>query len=614
MKARDLKSGNKLIIGQEKTYILNKNISGNNQEIIIKGTLKVEKGGSLSNVTIIGKGGRIIAPAVHCFTNNVKIIGDWKNTTTHLEWLTNDFSDKQQNNLSILYQLIRLNCPIELSNQYTLSGLNKREKAYKITNSVRLSGNTKKAGFVLKGSTNTKRLFYLRGQTDIDFKNLSFTTVDFKENSKKNTSTFTDYSYNKQRHNFIFHNIDEVDSWDKTNVSLKKCKFYGNISFTYTGFVVPYEINQFLIDEIGFDRIEVSGCYLEEVNELLSVYTLPYKQLTIQNNIINNINGPTFFFPLNAKYSKYQKEVGSRAVIGKSEFIERVELLHLSRKYALVDNNQVKNDKIFLKPYHYVSLISAKGGKFTVTNNNVENILTKDGENTENFSVFCSARDSLIFMNNNISNCINYSNHINNVTVGRVSLLKLKKTKKCLVKGNTFSVEREALERIEVINKNADLNKIDSKKFRLALLDVSVQTDNNSNYLIIDNTFKTAYLNEYSTIRKKSFKFVDNTIEVDYMAKVPANKWSDANVIRFSNPTLFYIRHERKKEQLFFEGNEVDIKEVEGENVDIFSYTEGSVYDYKNVRVENNTVKLNKRLNEKSIPLPPQGKNSNRKN
>lgn len=246
-----------------------------------------------------GKNGTIQATNQKCF-ENITINGTWDNAYVLMEWFTTNTNP--ETNYNALCQLVNMSCPIHLYKIYELTAPNKRQ-SFEIEKNIRIIGKSKtiKAGFILNRihegqvveTENGRRKYpnsYIRSIKDVHIENIKIETKNFKNSVKSN---------NSEIYYFLTGFYNPNGTKQRANFTLLNCSFNGFIKFEYAINTsklskTTKEVNTKNISKVGFDKILISNCIIEETHSLFTVRHLPYDSVIISNNTIHNIYAPVF--------------------------------------------------------------------------------------------------------------------------------------------------------------------------------------------------------------------------------------------------------------------------------------------------------------------------------
>lgn len=522
-----------------KDIIIDEQIDLSNRKVKVEGTLILEKNTFIRNGELEGNNAVIIVrDKERQYCEDVRITGTWNTNIWFLNWFVK--GNNSINNFEKLTELLHLGKTIVLDKVYPIS--TKIQRGLIINQPIRIRSENKRGGLLLE--INHKKGTFLSSTGDVELNNISLSVNDVNSTINSNNSKFT----------FIKGVFDKNYLDTKSTISIKDCKINGDVRLEYLLSNTLSNID--LIRGMGFSRVDISDNKIENITSLLTIRSLPYDELKIANNDIRNIDGPVFFFPIKR--------------IVKDDVVLSIELYE-ARGNVYLDHNHVKNDIILNNPKSntYISLIIAKGNNFYLSNNKTENIVTK-ADNRATYAFYCSARGILKVDRHTAINCFNFGRHtkteiLNGKRLHQNALIKLKGTKKCIITNSTFRIEREMLKKVGILDSEKNLSTIDKESFRLALLGITPRASKDSSafYRIENTKLITPYLNDFTTIRRNTFTFKNNTIKIGYFAAHPADQWSN-NRKENSNIcfTLFYLRRDDTK-NIDFLGNSIEVEEME---------------------------------------------------
>jgi hypothetical protein len=501
--------------------LANKSIHLKNKESLNNQTL-------YRNGNMVGSNTRIDAGYQQIF-DNVTLKGSWQNDTFALAWFVSG-KNAEENFLAII-QIIHLGKVVLLDKMYTIA-TTPRWNTLLDPNDIRIIGkNRQNCGLTLETHFGRNSAYFnsLEGN-NLHLENITLNTVESINGNSPNQNRYILISSSN--------NSQLPDANPKIDyIKIKNCFIQGNVMIRYGGNTIDSQ----LIYK-GINNIEIIDNKLSKVGDFFTVSNAVYSVARIQNNLIENIYGITFFFPISG--SNFDHEDVSK-----------------NRKNLTFSDNIITNEAaIFLPGVTYLSPIIAKGYDFTVRNNRIENILSLNPEAAA-YGFYCSASNHLLVEDNYIKNCGGISS-IDKTHSS--SLLKLKGAQNATVRNNEFHFDQSGLQLLGLLRRNQKLSDINPQFWKLCLFDQwrNPGVDSTSTMIFENNIFKTATLSDYSHMFDAHINMTSNRFEIDYYMNTPVNNWDNQGV-RLPY-TMFYFRNPIKKGTFAFNNNSVIIKESAG--------------------------------------------------
>jgi hypothetical protein len=486
------------------------NLNGANLKV--KGKLIIDGTAKIVNGTLIGDQALIESPNKGCF-EKIVIKGSWNNRTGYMKWFT-DGKDSRVNYLA-LTNLVTMGVAIQLDDIYSLTVT--ANNSFDSNNDLVIIGkDSKTCGFILETKHRRGHAYFRSAKgNNIHLENISIYTRDYLngELPKGRDYFFADCTYST-----LFPDARPDMSYFK----ILNCELKGAIYFHYKANTENCNLEEFA--NLGIDDIQIKDCLIEHPVSLLSLTNAPYKKVEISNNVINDIYGPVFFFPISGvKPSYYQLLTSS------------------GRPYMKIERNRVENAQAHQgRSKGYMALVVAKGNDFDVINNTFRNILnTKDGIETVPF--YCSATNHLIVKGNKVLNCGSKGLGIGG---GANCLLKLKRALNCDITDNEFRFDKTALVALGLIGSSKKaLSSVKPAQFRFSLIGTDKRgLDSTHYYRIENNIFEAAIISDYSWISRANFTLKGNQIIINHMLTSDPDRWGgnldrlDHTLLNFSTP------------------------------------------------------------------------------
>lgn len=535
------------------------NLKGASLSVSNKITLDAKT--KIINGTLMGNGGSIICPPDQQCFDNVKIKGTWKRQKGYMQWFTD--GKNARNNFSALTNLIAMNTEVILDNIYPLEIT--KYAIFDSNNDIVVKGkNPETDGFILESKPSRGQAYFKNNKgNNIHFEKISIRTRDFLKGQlpQGNDYSFVDCTYSSVSPN----------AKPKINhFKLLDCVIQGAVHFNYKADSKNCTLDEF--KTLGIDTIQIKNCQIEQEVILLALRNAPYKKVEISKNIVNDLLGPVFFFPISGMAATFNQ------------------MAYQSRDYMLIEENKVENKKTLQgrQVGGYMALVVAKGNDFTVINNSFKNILnTIKGIETTAF--YCSAVNHLIVKKNKILNCGSKGLGLGN---GANCLLKLKGALNCDITDNEFRFDRKALQALGLISNTTDnLSTISSANFRFSLLGSEKRNVDSTHYYRFENNiFEAAVISDYSWVSRANFIFKNNQVSIDHILTADPNQWG-GNLAKLDH-TLLYFSTPIKNGNIAIEDNEVFVKNMDGK-IFYFTFNQNDNKQYKKVSYQNNTFMIN---------------------
>jgi len=519
------------------------------KKLEVNAILVLQNGAMITNGTLVGNKGKIDCPDRQCF-DNVVIKGTWKNNSGKMKWFSDGKNAKK--NFMALANLITMGAQVEVDKMYPLAA--HVGKSFDITKDIRIKGeDPEKCGFILETKQNLGNAYFRTAKgNNIDFQNISITTSDFR---KGRLPIGNDYVFASCSYSSLYPQAKP----DMSHFKLENCWLSGAVNFNYNA--TSKNTNKKQFSQLGIDEVRISNCKVNGAVTTLQLSNVPYRKAIIENNTIEDIYGPVFFFPIGG----IDKSIAEK-------------LRNDWRPLMIVKNNNVKNKKAHAAiGKGYMSFLIAKGKDFEVIDNTIENILcTSDGIETVPF--YCSASNKLLVRGNKT---LNIGSKGVSTGFGSNCLLKLKGTVRCEVINNEFRFNKKALVDLGLIaSEKSSLDKIRPSAFRFSIwgADLLNQPNQSGYYKFRNNTFSAAVISDYSFASRKNITLNNNNFTIEYLATSDPKKWGGNTQIL--DHTLFYLREPVSDATLIVEENKVEVKKI---NTTTFYFTR-DINDNKNFK------------------------------
>ncbi len=522
------------------------------QTLEVSGRLIFDGTGQITNGTIRGNNAIIEAGSVTCF-DNVILEGTWMNEEISLKWLTSN-----QNaliNFKALINIIQLRKVVYLNQMFELATRTNKDY-YGGSEDIIIHGTDRATSGLILATKHAKNYAYfrVRSSININLQNITITTTDEIE-SKTPVDEFR----------FAlcwFSSVGSAVDYLKMN----SCNVGGNIQFVYGG--SPGNISEVDYLKLGVKSVEIERCTFKNVVSVLNISNIYYDSVHIVKNTLTNIYGPVFFFPLSGLPSGFSQEKHYNA-----------------RSYMLIHENHVYNERPLSELSYYMSFVVAKGNRFEVIDNTIENILNL--KPSETYPFYCSASQYLLVKGNKIRNC----GTINSGTGGRSSLCKLKGSENADILDNEFIFDRQGLVDLGLLKSvNDDLSTVDNSRFQFSFFDGwNPGIDSVSVFNVEGNLFKAAIISDVSHIFNAQFYLKDNTFEIGHVRTTDPKNYGSAG--RRFNHTIFNFRSPLKNAVMEIERNRISVGSMDS-TILFFTYNINDDKEYDRVIYRDNIFKL----------------------
>lgn len=515
---------------------LEKDINSKNRVVIIDQEIDLEgdtlflydsivflNSGKIKNGVLFGNFSRIVADHSRQIFKEVIFIGTWSNEVAYLNWLVDGFDSVE--NLRSLRQVVRLANKIVVNAIYELSGFD--DNPIRLNGPIEIRGSEKDAGF----------LFLVNRPVSVNV----FTSADdidlILRNIQMHLSAASTPGSQVILYEQVYEGFSDEEEYVQNSLVVEGCEIVGNIGIKY--FFLNKKKGPISIDHITIDSILLRNNRFFRPGTFLQCSNVNYRYVQINDNTINDLSGPLFFFPISGL-----------------DYSISEDLINYGRDYlSFVDNVVDGTNSTMPENISYLSPLVAKGRSFLVKGNSISNILCYDS-GVETVPFYCSASEKLEIYENVIVNVAG-----RNLAYATNTLLKLKGTRKCIARDNHFELNKEALVLLDVIQDHAqDLKSIDSSTFRFCLwgADINRSVDTTSYYHIKRNSFHATYINDYSLLSKHVSEIDSNEFKIEYVGNSDLDKWGGE--MRTMTSTIFYLRDSMIDGEVYFRDNRIAIE------------------------------------------------------